>query len=93
MPMLSSTSHLIMRLIYVSCAVMSLMCWTVQTLSAGGGDAGEEWAFSHQSMCSQFTTELSCTDKTYSSITHTLHKSEGEQSPMHQCLVYQVIKV
>ncbi|XP_077061418.1 GRB2 related adaptor protein b isoform X3 [Siphateles boraxobius] len=58
MPMPSSTSHLIMRLIYVSCAVMSLMCWTVRTLNAGGGGAVEEWAFSHQSMCSQFTTEL-----------------------------------
>lgn len=31
--------------------------------------------------------------ETYSSITHTLHKSEGELTLMYQCLVYQVIKV
>lgn len=58
MPMPSLTSHLIMRPISVSCAVMSLTCWTVRMPSAGGGGAVEEWACSHQTMCSQFTTEL-----------------------------------
>lgn len=87
MPMPSLTSHLIMQLIYVSCAVMSLTCLTVRMLSAGGGGAVEELACFHQSTYSQFTTELqlcvspSCTakltgwePKTYSSITHTLHR-------------------
>lgn len=106
MPMPSLTSHLIMRLIYVSCVVMWSTCWTVRMLSAGGGGAVEEWACFHQSMCSQFITEFqlcvspSCTAKligweprTYSSVTHILHKSEDELSLIHQCLVYQVIKV
>ncbi|KTF86077.1 hypothetical protein cypCar_00027659 [Cyprinus carpio] len=69
MPMPSLTSHLIMQLIYVSCAVMSLTCLTVRMLSAGGGGAVEELACFHQSTYSQFTTELqlcvspSCTAK------------------------------
>lgn len=31
--------------------------------------------------------------ETYSSITHSLHKSKGELILMHQCLLYQAIKV